>query len=233
MSDTAKSYFEKNKFVLLKGFISKETANLLYNHTKNSANKLGVLMEEKHMYPHYDEFLKNDVFGTFIDGQVNGAYSMYGDLIMDTLLNMNIEKISKTIGVDLIPTYTYYRLYFEGNELKKHIDRESCEISGTMCLGYDVSNVDKNKYPDYSWPMYIKTVEGNEVPIKMYPGDLLMYRGCDVQHWREPFPGVNHSQLFIHTTRSENTSLKNDTRPALGLPPEFNILEDRHPYNKK
>jgi hypothetical protein len=158
---------------------------------------------------------------------------MYGDLIMDTLLNMNIEKISKTIGVDLIPTYTYYRLYFEGNELKKHIDRESCEISGTMCLGYDVSNVDKNKYPDYSWPMYIKTVEGNEVPIKMYPGDLLMYRGCDVQHWREPFPGVNHSQLFIHTTRSENTSLKNDTRPALGLPPEFNILEDRHPYNKK
>ena len=232
MSETAKSFFQKNKYVLLRNFLSIETSNLLYEHTKLSATRYSTIKENLQLYPHYEKFIENNTFGTFEDKQVEGAFSLYGDPIMDTVLKTNLNRITHTLETELLPTYTYYRLYFNGNTLEKHIDRPSCEISGTLCLGYDVSNVDEKVYPDYSWPMFIKTIEGKELPIKMKPGDLLMYRGCDIEHWREPFPGINHSQLFLHTANPNNKTLLNDTRPELGLPSEFNIENIAHPLNK-
>ena len=233
MTETAKTFFDKNKYVLLTNFLSKETSHLLYEHTKLSATKFSVINENLNLYPDYKKLIENEVFGTFTDGHVNEAFSYYGDTIMDTILKVNLNRITNTIGIDLLPTYTYYRIYFNGNELEKHIDRESCEISGILCLGYDVSNVDSKVYPNYSWPMYIKTIDGKELPVKMNPGDLLIYRGCDIEHWREPFPGINHSQLFLHTANVNNNLLLNDSRPSLGLPAEFSLRDPTHPLNIK
>jgi hypothetical protein len=51
-----------------------------------------------------------------------------------------------------------------------------------------------------------------------------MYSGCDIEHWREAFPGKNCGQVFLHyndATKKDAKTNKYDTRPFLGLPHFF------------
>jgi hypothetical protein len=132
---------------------------------------------------------------------------------METSLLGCLNSVEQFTGLKLIPTYAYHRLYTQGAELKKHKDRESCEISATICLGYDYSNVD-----NYNWPMFIKK-NNKEIPVYLNPGDMLVYKGHEIEHWREPFLGINHAQVFLHYNE-KNGKFNNlyDNRPMLGVP---------------
>jgi hypothetical protein len=162
--------------------------------------------------------IEGQQYDTFDDAQAPNAYSNYGDLVFDTLLASTLQSISKTIDKTLLPTYSYYRLYVEGNELIKHIDRSSCKISSTLCLGYDVSNVDQQMYNDYNWAMWAKGYTGEETAINLQPGDMIIYRGDQIEHWREKFLGLNHAQVFLHYNESDDPSNMFDGRMELGLP---------------
>ena len=72
-------------------------------------------------------------------------------------------------NLKLIPTYSYHRLYKHNDILKKHKDRKSCEISTTVCLGYDISNLE-NK--NYNWPMFVLQ-NGKEIPLYLNAGDMI------------------------------------------------------------
>ena len=139
---------------------------------------------------------------------------------------MGTEKMCELTGKDLVPTYSYHRLYTQGTELKRHKDRPSCEISTTLCVGYDNSNVDASKYPDWDWPMFVGPISGEKgtdgMPIHMKPGDMLIYRGDAVEHWREPLWGLNHAQVFLHYNEKEGQyDIPYDGRPLLGMPFSF------------
>jgi hypothetical protein len=214
-SSPSAKFFEKNGWIKIESFIDINVCNILYYYVTLEAERLNYLEN--------NDIEKDEQFyGTFSDEQALGDFSKYGDLIFDTLLISGLEKISTLIEKNLIPTYSYHRLYTTGTELKKHKDRASCEISTTLCLGYNASNIDAKKYPDWSWPMFVKTKEGDELPIHMKPGDMIVYRGCEVEHWREPFEGLNHAQVFLHYNEKngQNNNLY-DNRPMLGLPSSF------------
>jgi hypothetical protein len=86
-----------------------------------------------------------------------------------------------------------------------------------MNIGSDLTNIKK-----YNWPMYIKNKQNQELPIYLHPGDIIIYRGCELEHWREPFKGVNQAQAFFHFVEKEkNSNMLFDGRPALGLPVSF------------
>lgn len=215
-----KEHFDKEGFVVINNFLQQETVILLYHHVKIMAQRQALIMERKDK--NLDIITDNKMFGTFNDEQVTGAFSMYGDPVMDSLCDLSHKKISEITSTKLQPTYSYYRLYFEKQKLDRHKDRPSCEFSTTICLGYDVSNVDKNVYPDYSWPIWVKMKSGKEMPVKMNPGDMLVYKGCDLEHWREKFKGVNHAQLFLHYNRMKPEGISHfDGRPGLGMPGYF------------
>jgi len=212
----AAKFFEEHHWVKIDRFIDQNMANLLYHHVQLNAARLNYLDEA--LKGQYDE----DYFGTFTDEQAPGDYSRYGDPIMDSLLSISTEQMCTLTGKELIPTYSYHRLYTTGTELKRHKDRPSCEISTTLCLGYDASNVDASKYPDWDWPMFVKEDNGKEIPIHMKPGDMIIYRGCNVEHWREPYWGKNHAQVFLHyNDKNGPYAIANDGRPVLGLPGSF------------
>ena len=123
----------------------------------------------------------------------------------------NMHKVEKLTGLTLVPTYSYARLYTKGSELVMHKDRGACEISITLCLGYD---------SDYNWPMYVEAK-----PIELEPGDIIVYKGENLKHGRDVFKGKNHAQCFLHYNDKNGPfkeTNKYDTRPHLGLPPEFN-----------
>ena len=212
----AAKFFEEHHWVKIDRFIDQNMANLLYHHVQLNAARLNYLDEA--LKGQYDE----DYFGTFTDNQAPGDFSKYGDPIMDALLSISTEQMCTLTGKELIPTYSYHRLYTTGTELKRHKDRPSCEISTTLCLGYDASNVDASKYPDWDWPMFVKEDNGKEIPVHMKPGDMIIYRGCNVEHWREPYWGKNHAQVFMHyNDKNGPYAIANDGRPVLGLPGSF------------
>ena len=106
---------------------------------------------------------------------------------MSTLSHPKMEKIT---GLELLPTYTYFRFYRPGDILKPHIDRDACEFSVSICLGWDY------KGDDYSWPIYIN---GTRVVLEI--GDAAIYKGIDIEHWRDEFiakEGSWHAQAFLH-----------------------------------
>lgn len=210
-------FFDKNHYVIAKDFINKETATILYNHVINNAKRLAYL------YTTPDYVHNEGRWGTFNDSQAPGCFSLYGDPIMDSLLELGTQKMEALTGKKLTPTYSYHRLYETHAELKRHKDRPSCEISVTVCLGYNNSNLKGRADENWNWPMFVsKEVGGKGTPIHMSPGDVIIYRGCEVEHWREPFPGLNHAQVFLHYNEKDG-KFNNiyDGRPLLGLPCEY------------
>lgn len=143
------------------------------------------------------------------------TFRMYGDPLMESLLTVICPIVEEATGKRLHPTYAYCRLYQQGDVLPPHKDRLSCEVSVTLCLGHDIAELQKHQ-PDYAWPIFL-----NGTSIACRPGDMIIYKGCEVEHWREAFEGTQHGQVFLHYV-DQNESyadwLKFDTRPTLGLP---------------
>ena len=94
----------------------------------------------------------------------------------------------------MIPTYKYGRVYTNGNELKKHTDREACEISVTIQLA---------RSHHYAWPIYM-----GQQRFDLSEGDGVIYKGCDVEHWRNVCDGPKDyvsGQVFLHFVRKHGS----------------------------
>ncbi len=209
-------YFAKHKYVSIKNFLDESTAALFYQYCIVKVQRTDFMIEyAKDEYrPEWD--------GQFGDPQAGISYNCYGDPLMDSLLYASKDMIEKYTGLNLIPNYTYWRFYQKDEDLKRHSDRHSCEISITLCLGYNTSNVQD---PEYNWPMWVETdqIPGQEgAPIFMKPGDMIIYRGCDVDHWRDRFKGLNLAQVFLHyNDKNGPYQIEFDGRPILGIPKKF------------
>jgi hypothetical protein len=206
--------FKEQKFIKIENFIDENLAKFLYEYIKLEAIRCDNLQRIIGK-----ENVDKDIWGSFDDGHIQNAFSRYGDLTFDTLVKVCNDRMNQATGLKLITEYSYHRLYVKGCDMSRHKDRASCEVSVTLCLGYDTSNVeDKN----YQWPMWIKSDDGIETPIYLNPGDAIIYRGYDLEHWREEFLGLNHAQVFLHYNDAQGSfNIENDERPALGLPAEY------------
>ena len=201
--------FKKNKFSVLKKAISKELANFCYTYFANKKRVAEILLDTKYISP-FTEY-----WGTFNDKQVPNTYSHYADLVMETLLQELKPIMEKHTGLKLSETYSYARFYKKGDILARHKDRFSCEVSTTLNLGGD------------PWPIYLDPTgkfgrEGIEIDLE--PGDMLIYSGCLLEHWREEFKGKNCAQVFLHYNNVRSKDAKKnhlDGRPYLGLPGDF------------
>ena len=199
----------KNNYKVIKQAISKELADFVYSYFLTKRKVARVFFDDR-----YISTLNND-WGVWNDTQVPETYSHYSDIAMETLLEKLVEPMSKETGLNLIPTYSYARIYKKGDVLKRHKDRYSCEVSMTMNLGGD------------PWPIYLEPsgeTDKEGVKIDLEPGDALIYRGCEVEHWREAFEGAHCGQVFLHYNDASGENAEEnryDTRPFLGLPSWF------------
>ena len=195
--------FKKNGYCVIKKAISRELATFCYNYLKIKKTAVEVLFRAQYIGP-YATFM-----GTWDDFQAPGTYSHYGDPAMETLLVKLKPLMEKTSGLKLFETYAYCRLYKRGDVLKKHTDRHSCEISTTMNLG------------GATWPIFI---EGTSINLK--PGDMLIYKGCELLHWRDKLEGKDCAQVFLHyndASKPDAELNKWEGRPHLGLPASLKI----------
>jgi hypothetical protein len=210
-------YFNKNGYVVIKGFLDQNTATLFYSYCINKVKKIDFKM----MFAKDD--YRSEWDGQFGDEQSPMSYSCYADDLMDTLLELSVPTIEKYVGLELSPTYSYWRFYQKDEVLERHRDRPSCEISATLCLGYNISNLSEGAD---SWPMFVEDKDNPTVglPIYLEPGDIIIYKGCEVDHWREKYEGLNHAQVFLHLN-DQNGPYKNlyDGRPLLCVPKKYQV----------
>ena len=210
--------FQTKKYQVIKNVISYELANFIYNYFLLKRDAVRFMYEN-------NIHSEDPILGTWSDEQIPNTFSCYGDFVMETLIMKVLPKMKKETGLDLIPTYTYARAYKKGDCLHRHKDRPSCEISTTINLGGD------------PWPIFIdgtgadnviderKNIVKPNAPagtrVDLEVGDMLIYRGCELEHWREPFEGDSCGQVFLHYNDINGpygTQSLFDGRPKLGLP---------------
>jgi hypothetical protein len=147
------------------------------------------------------------------DIQAPNSFIFYGDPLIETILDNSCKSLSKFAGINLLPTYSYTRLYGCGDELKIHRDRPSCEISATLALGFPEGDKINSIY-------FSENEDGsNSTEIILNPGDLCIYRGCNLYHWRPKFTQKWYLQAFLHYVDENGEYKENiyDGRPCLGM----------------
>ena len=167
---SAKTIFEKQGYALVKNFLPPDVAKFLSDYLK-------VRSEIK--------IANGDQTN---DDQIPDASCIFSqEPVLETLYLQYTEKMKQVTGLDVLPTYIYARIYQNGNELRPHKDRPSCEISATIKL---------DESEEYTWPICVE--EGS---FELDVGDAVIYRGCDVLHWRNKCVASEDyflSQMFMH-----------------------------------
>jgi hypothetical protein len=198
-----------DNYKIVREAISKELAQFVYEYFLMKRQVARKFFDDRYISAYnYD-------WGVWNDEQVPETYSHYSDIAMETLLKGLKPLMEDETGLKLYETYSYARIYKTGDVLERHKDRYSCEVSTTLNLGGD------------NWPIYLepsgkKGKDGNKISLEQ--GDMLIYKGCEVEHWRETFSGVNCAQVFLHyndASYEEAEKNRYDGRPFLGLPAWF------------
>ena len=200
--------FKKDKYCIIRQTISKDLATFVYNYFLMKKQVYDICLKQRYISPY--EVLLGCYEGE--NEQIPHTYSCYSDIVMETLLLKCQPIMEKTTGLKLQPAYTYARLYKKGDVLKRHKDRFSCEISTTMNLGGD------------KWDLYLESSGQKVIKVDLNQGDMLVYSGCELEHWREKFKGKMCGQVFLHYNNKKTPgSAQNlfDKRPHLGLPSWF------------
>jgi len=215
--------FKKNKYTIVRQAISNDLAAFIANYFSMQKQVYDTCKATRYFSPF------ENIIGNYENDeeQIPNTYSQYGNMAMETLMLKIQPVMEKATGLKLYPTYTYARIYKKGDVLKRHKDRFSCEISTTMNLGGD------------DWPLYLEpdsskggTKEGvgyvsentKGVQVDLKPGDMMVYRGMELEHWRNKFKGKECIQVFLHYNNRKTPGTKEnifDKRPHLGLPSWF------------
>jgi hypothetical protein len=186
-------HFKDHKYVS-GPFLSRDISNLASRYAFFDAKRYPVTEEDK---------------------QSPLSHYKYADPFMETLLLLLKPTVEKYTGLTLLPTYSYYRTYFPGADLKAHTDRPECEISSTVCLGYNYEELPE----DYFWGLWIKDND-KDIPVNLKPGDGVIYRGCEVEHWRDIFIAPINSwqtQVFLHYIDAKGPYYNREFDGRIGL----------------
>ena len=215
--------FKKNKYTVIRQAISKDLAAFVANYFCMQKQVYDTCKAARYFSPF------ETIIGYYEDKneQIPNTYAQYANMAMETLMLKCQPEMEKATGLKLYPAYTYARIYKKGDELKRHKDRFSCEISTTMNLGGD------------KWPIYLSPNENvgvadgkkitnvskaKGIKVNLKPGDMLVYRGVELEHWRKKFKGNECVQVFLHYNNSKTPGAKKnmfDRRMHLGLPNWF------------
>lgn len=135
----------------------------------------------------------------------------YADPLVEVILKTSKDLVEDATGKTLFPTYSYARIYQPGEDLKPHTDRPSCEYSVTVNIAHKGA----------ASPIYMQYKDNPVEQHILAPGDAVVYKGCDVLHWREPFQEDQlNVQFMLHYVdkHGENAEYRFDKRASLGRP---------------
>ena len=204
--------FYTNRFVVLRNFIPKEIIEFTMDvwKTIEAQPELNSIIFDSEVEP-----IPNSPRGTQ-DKSFGGHTTPMGVALHRYIHN----KLNKEMDLTLVHTYSYTRKYERGSYLRAHADRPSCEISATLCLDYTTDDnepwtiwVDNSKnWVDqgqedqdiiFQETLAIPIRKRKSIPVKLEVGDLMLYQGPNVVHWRDNLLGKHSYHMFTHFVNKE------------------------------
>lgn len=166
-------YLKENNYVVVDNFISEQDAKELYEAFRNDS------INQPHLFTN--------------DSQCPLSLAKYDYRWFVNLLIARLPVMHEVMGELMLPTYSYARVYANGEVLEKHIDRPACEVSVSLHLGSDGTE----------WPIYFTKPNGETIGIEMKPGQAVIYLGMISEHWRNEFKGNHYGQVFLHYVKAQ------------------------------
>ena len=163
-----------------------------------------------------------------LDPQSSSLIGEYGDYFMESLLDMSTPVIESNVGKKLWPTYSFFRIYDKGADLKIHTDRPSCEYTVALCLGadpiekpYELFVGEEDETSDYKYYSQKGEYKRYRIDHKfaMVPNNAVIFKGRDKIHWREMCDHDHFITVFLHYVDQEGEfkNHKFDERESLGV----------------
>lgn len=135
--------------------------------------------------------------------------------------------MAQIAGRELLPTYSYFRIYREGDVCRVHHDRYACEHSLSLTIDYSDGE---------PWPLDIGRESGDPsarveedfgdepfAAIRMAVGDAVAYRGVQHRHGRVvPNPNLWSAHLFLHWVDRDGP-YREHAFDGRGAPPPVNF----------
>jgi hypothetical protein len=188
-------------YQVVNGVISPQTAELLSMEFQ--------ILRDNH---YYQNSIPLDVVGWNNDGQVENAFAWFAPYCFESLLLYVKPIMEQVTGKKLHPSYSYARIYYNGATMARHTDRPSCQYSATMTISVDETG---------PWDIWMRNFNGEAKPLTLNVGDMVVYRGDKLEHWREePYKGNRQVQCFLHYVDANGEYAHNiyDKRAMLGQP---------------
>jgi hypothetical protein len=194
--------FEQQGFYVERNAISRESAEIL-------AAEFNIVRD----YTYFVNKVDPSDLTRYGDNQSPKSFSYYSPTCFESLMITMLPKIEEITNKKLYPSYSYGRIYYNGAELLNHKDRRSCEYSVTMTIDMD----------HVPWDINFIDRKNKINAISLNIGDMCVYKGDELSHWREPYHGDRQLQAFLHyvEVHGKFSHYKYDTRPALGLPNSY------------
>jgi len=164
----------------------------------------------------YRQYVKQG-FMPLGDAQVSKRFHQGNEPLASLLHKKLVDLVGAIVGEEVKPSYVYAASYKGGADLKPHLDREQCEFSISFQVDYQPEQPDQMS----PWALYVEPLAdqansqggGEFTPEWKYPepnpdeqtavylasGDGLMYKGCELLHYRNALPaGHTSTSLFFH-----------------------------------
>ena len=175
-------------------YLPKILDSQLKNYLKVSSKFLSQYIDsELNLYKNNEDFNK---FPVSIKNDDNSSKGIYGPHLGQTFITFLTPFLSHISGKNLVPTFSYFRQYKALNSLKKHKDRPSCQYAVSI-------QIDKSS--NKPWPFYLQDLNGKEVKFKPDLGDIIFYKGEELEHWRNELPYDYSSHLFLGWVDGDNS----------------------------
>jgi len=192
--------------IFIKEFLPKQILNLAYSYS-------------------IIKYSNKETFN--IEKQTSSLIGEHSDYLMETLLDMSTPVVEQNVQKKLWPTYSYFRIYDKGSDLKIHKDRFSCEYTVALCLGADPVDIpyeifvgEEDENSDYKYYNDQNEFKKYRIDHKfpMVPNNAVIFKGMDKLHWREYCTHDHFMTVFLHYVDQdgEYKEHKYDKRSMLG-----------------
>jgi len=182
--------YQRDGYALVEGLLAPEVCNAFLHQFQGAIARSGASLTQ---FNRTSNLLKRE------------AVEMYGYHFPPMLaLLWGLTPVAEQLsGKTLLPSYSYFRIYREGDICRVHSDRQSCEHSMSLTLDYS---------DGVPWSLELERTDsepssrteenfGPDAPaaLAMQPGDGVLYRGVNRRHGRTtPNPNGWSAHLFLH-----------------------------------
>jgi alkylated DNA repair dioxygenase AlkB len=119
-------------------------------------------------------------------------FAIHREPLAEALHRDLVPVVNDLAGRAMAPSYSYFASYVPGTTLTRHVDREQSELAALIAIE-GTPLVD-----GATWPFHLAHPDGEITTLRLEPGDVLLFRGRRLPHWRDPLPeGATWSSLLM------------------------------------